>query len=100
LALADTVAMARHPNVSVKLSSSPLYSSEPYPFRDMSMNLKGCYDAIGPQRCHWGTDITNPYDKATYRQRITHFSKTLDFLSDDDKDWIMGRAIVAKLKWT
>jgi predicted TIM-barrel fold metal-dependent hydrolase len=39
-ALADTVAMAKYPNVSVKLSSSPLYSSQPYPFRDMTVHLK------------------------------------------------------------
>jgi len=40
----------------------------------------------------WETDITNGFDKATYRQRITHFTKELPFLSEEDKDWIMGRA--------
>ena len=98
-ALTDTVAMAKYSNVSIKLSSSPLYSSQAYPFRDMTVHLERCYDTFGPRRCHWGTDITNSYDKATYRQRITHFTETLDFLSEDDKDWIMGRAIVAKLGW-
>jgi hypothetical protein len=98
-ALTETVTLAKYPNVSIKLSSSPLYSSEPYPFRDMNVHLKRCYDAFGPRRCHWGTDITNSYDKATYRQRVAHFEQ-LEFLSEDDKDWIMGRAIVAKLGWT
>ncbi len=99
-ALDETVKLAKYPNVSIKLSSSPLYSSQPYPFRDMTVHLKRCYDAFGPQRCHWGTDITNSLAKATYRQRISHFTETLDFLSEDDKDWIMGRAIREKLGWT
>jgi predicted TIM-barrel fold metal-dependent hydrolase len=99
-ALVETVALAKYPNVSVKLSSSPLYSSEPYPFRDMNVHLRRCFDAFGPQRCHWGTDITNSFAKATYRQRITHFTQELDFLSEDHKDWVMGRAIQARLRWT
>jgi len=49
--------------------------------------------------CYWGTDLTNALAKATYRQRITHFTEELDFLSEDDKDWVMGRAILARLNW-
>jgi hypothetical protein len=56
-------------------------------------------DAFGPRRCYWGTDLTNSYNKATYRQRITHFTETLDFLSDQDKEWVMGRAILERLGW-
>jgi predicted TIM-barrel fold metal-dependent hydrolase len=99
-AIEQTVALAKFPNVSIKLSSSPLYSSEPYPFRDMNVHLRRCFDAFGPRRCHWGTDITNSFAKATYAQRITHFTQELDFLSEDDKDWVMGRAIVTRLGWT
>jgi hypothetical protein len=39
----------------------------------------------------------NGFDKATYRQRITHFTEELPFLSEADKDLIMGRAILARL---
>jgi hypothetical protein len=34
-----------------------------------------------------------------YRQRVTHFTEELSFLSESDKDWVMGRAILARLKW-
>jgi predicted TIM-barrel fold metal-dependent hydrolase len=98
-AIATTVALARFPNVSVKLSSAPAYSSEPYPFRDMTPYLRRVRDAYGPQRCYWGTDITNSLAKATYRQRIDHFSEELDFLTEADRDLIMGRGILARLKW-
>jgi hypothetical protein len=85
--------------VSVKLSSAPLFSKEPYPFRDMNPHIRKLFDVYGPQRCHWGTDVTNSYAKATYRQRVTHFTEELDFLTEDDKDWIMGRSILDRLKW-
>jgi predicted TIM-barrel fold metal-dependent hydrolase len=95
----ETAALAKYPNVSVKLSTTPFYSSESYPFRDMTVHIRRLFDAYGPRRCYWGTDLTNSYRKATYRQRITHFTETLDFLSNEDKEWIMGRAILARLNW-
>jgi hypothetical protein len=84
----------------VKLSSSPLFSSESYPFRDMTVHIRRLFDAYGPRRSYWGTDITNSLAKATYRQRITHFTEELAFLSEEDKDWVMGRGIMARLGWT
>jgi predicted TIM-barrel fold metal-dependent hydrolase len=54
-AVADTVALAKYSNVSVKLSSAPAYSFEPYPFRDMTACLRACFDAYAPRRCYWGT---------------------------------------------
>ena len=56
-------------------------SLESYPFRDVTEHLRRVFDAYGPQRCYWGTDMTNSFAKATYRQRITHFTEELSFLS-------------------
>jgi predicted TIM-barrel fold metal-dependent hydrolase len=98
-AIKQTLALAKFPNVSVKLSSTPLMSTTAYPFKDMTAHIRALFDAYGPRRSHWGTDITNSFDRATYRQRITHFTETLDFLSEEDKDWVMGRAILERLKW-
>ena len=98
-AIDEVVALAKFPNVSVKVSSTPTYSMESYPWRDMTEHIKRCFDAFGPQRCYWGTDITNAFGKSTYRQRITHFTEELKFLSEQDKEWVMGRAILERLKW-
>jgi L-fuconolactonase len=98
-AVSQTASLAKFPNVAVKLSAAPNYSSEPYPFRDFTPHIKKLYDAFGPQRCFWGSDMTNGFDKATYPQRITHFTQELPFLSEQDKDWIMGRGILEKLRW-
>jgi predicted TIM-barrel fold metal-dependent hydrolase len=98
-AVKETAALAKYPNVSVKLSTTPFYSAESYPFRDMTVHIRRLFDAFGARRCYWGTDLTNSFNKATYRQRITQFTETLDFLSDSDKEWVMGRAILERLGW-
>ncbi len=98
-AIDAAIALAKYPNVSVKLSGALGNSLEPYPFRDMTVQLQRLFDAYGPQRCYWATDITNSFANASYRQRVTHFTEELSFLSDSDKDWVMGRAILARLKW-
>jgi predicted TIM-barrel fold metal-dependent hydrolase len=98
-AIGPVVAMAKYPNVSVKVSSAPNFSKEPYPWRDTFDAIKRCFDAYGPRRCYWGTDLTNSLAKATYRQRITQFTEELPFLSEQDKDWVMGKAILERLKW-
>jgi predicted TIM-barrel fold metal-dependent hydrolase len=98
-AVDQALALARYPNVSVKLSGAVGNSLEPYPFRDMTVYLQRLFDAYGPERCHWGTDLTNSLDKASYRQRVTHFTEELRFLSESDRDRVMGRAILARLKW-
>jgi predicted TIM-barrel fold metal-dependent hydrolase len=99
-AIEETVALAKYPNVSVKVSATPGLSREPYPWRDVAVHIKRVFDAYGPQRSYWGTDLTNSYAKGSYRQRITHFTEELNFLSESDKDWVMGRGIVQRLKWT
>jgi predicted TIM-barrel fold metal-dependent hydrolase len=66
-AIDQAIALAKYPNVSVKLSGAPGNSLEPYPFRDMTVYLQRLFDAYGPERCYWGTDITNSFAKASYR---------------------------------
>jgi predicted TIM-barrel fold metal-dependent hydrolase len=47
----DLLALAKFPNVAVKATGAPGYSSEAYPFRSMHVWLRQIYDAFGPQRC-------------------------------------------------
>ena len=66
----------------------------------MARCVKRVFDTYGSQRSYWGTDLTNTYAKGSCRQRIAHFTEELNFLSESDKDLVMGRAIVQRLKWT
>src|SRR5215471_6922862 len=99
-AIGTTSSLAKYPNVSVKLSAAPNNSQQAYPFKDFAPSIQKLFEAFGPQRCYWGTDMTNGFDRATYKQRITHFTEELPFLTESDKDWVMGRAILQRLSWT
>ena len=89
--------IARRPNVSVKASALPTYTSDAYPFRSLHPYLRQVYDAFGPKRIFWGTDFSRL--TCTYREAITLFTEELPWLSADDKEWIMGRAICEWLEW-
>ncbi|MCC6472218.1 MAG: siroheme synthase [Burkholderiales bacterium] len=44
--------------------------------------------------------LTLSYHRGSYRQRVTHFTEELKFLSESDKDWVMGREILERLNWS
>jgi L-fuconolactonase len=90
---------AKYENVAVKLSAIPGFSDEPYPYRDMTEHLRKLVTAFGPRRCFWGTDLTHQRGKVPYRRYVTHFTEGLDFLSADDRRWIMGDALLEFLGW-
>ena len=56
--LPGVLAQARHQNVALKATGAPSYSSEPYPYRNIHGHIRKLYDAFGPDRMFWGTDIT------------------------------------------
>jgi predicted TIM-barrel fold metal-dependent hydrolase len=91
------LALARYPKVTVKMTSAPSYSVEPYPHRDQHTYLRQIFDAFGPRRLLWGSDITRL--PGTYRHCLTLFQEELDFLSADDQEWILGKSIASICNW-
>ncbi len=96
--LDELLALAKYPNVSVKATGAPSYSSEPYPYRNIQPYLRQMYDAFGPHRMFWGTDITRM--PCSWRQCITLFTEELPWLDQADLELIMGRAVCDWLGWT
>src|SRR6266849_9816541 len=95
--LGEMLALATYPNVAVKLSGAPSYSSHPYPYRNIHPYLRQIFDAFGPQRCFWGTDITRM--PCSYRQCVTMFTEELPWLTGNDRDLVMGRAVCEWIGW-
>src|SRR5688572_21975805 len=95
--LPKVCALARHPNVAVKASGFPHWSNEPYPFPDIHGYIRQLFDAFGPQRTFWGTDLTRM--PCTYYECITLFTQHLPWLRGDDLEWVMGRAVGEWLGW-
>ena len=95
--LPDLLVLARCPNVAVKASALPCYSTEPYPYRGLHPHVRRVFDAFGPRRVFWGTDLTRL--PCTYREAITMFTQELTWLSQADAEWVMGRAVCEWLGW-
>jgi predicted TIM-barrel fold metal-dependent hydrolase len=95
--LADVLALARYPNVAMKATGAPSYSDQPYPFRDLHDNLQRLYDAFGPRRWFWGTDITRM--PCSWRQCVTLFTEELPWLKGRDLELVMGQAVCDWLGW-
>ena len=95
--LPDLLALASRPNVAVKATGAPSYSAQDYPFADIHGYLRQVYDAFGPERMFWGTDITRM--PCPWAQCVSLFTEELPWLSDADKELIMGRALCNWLGW-
>ena len=95
--LPELLALAKLPNVAIKLTGAPHYSLQPYPFRDLHDGLQRIFDAYGPQRLFWGTDITRM--PCSWRQCVTFFTEELKWLKGRDQELVMGRALCDWLGW-
>jgi predicted TIM-barrel fold metal-dependent hydrolase len=95
--LEDTLHLARYPNTSIKVSSLPCWSSAPYPFPSLHEPIRRIYDRFGPQRMLWGSDVTR-LDWG-YADNLRLFTEGLDFLSAEDREWILGRSAALHCDW-
>ena len=95
--LPDLLALAKYPNVAVKATGGPSYSSDAYPYRNLHKHLKQIFDAFGPTRMFWGTDITRM--PCTWRQCVTMFTEELPWLTGRDLELVMGRALCDWIGW-
>ena len=89
--------LAKYPNVAVKLSGAPSYSSDVYPYRNIHPYIERIFKAFGPQRSFWGTDVTRM--PCTLRQCVTMFTEEMPWLKGRDLELVMGRAIREWLDW-
>ena len=91
------LALAKHPNVAVKATGVPHYASEAYPFPALHPYLRQVFDAFGPDRMFWGTDISKM--KCSWRECATMFTEELPWLKGRDRDLVMGEALCAWWGW-
>ena len=59
-------------DIAVKVTG-PQYVSDGYPFKSLTPRYKAIYDAPGPRRMFWGTDITRM--PCTWRECVTAFTE-------------------------
>jgi L-fuconolactonase len=90
--------LARHKNVTIKISGACTLSREPYPYKDIWDPLARIFDAYGLDRCMWGTDWTRAVALLTYKQGVDAFRVT-DRLSASDRAKLMGGSLQKIYNW-
>ncbi len=95
--LDELLALSKLPNVAVKATGAPHYSTQGYPFRNIQDGLHRIFDAFGPKRMFWGTDITRM--PCSYRQCVTFFTEELSWLKGADLEDVMGRSLCNWIGW-
>jgi L-fuconolactonase len=95
--IAELAGLAGLGNVSVKTTAAPCYSTEPYPYPALHPFLRQLYDAYGPERLFWGSDLSRL--RGSYPDLVRLFREDLDFLSPADVEAVMGRSVLTWLNW-
>jgi predicted TIM-barrel fold metal-dependent hydrolase len=95
----DLIALARYPNVHVKLCGAPLLSEENYPYEDVWPYLDRLFAAFGHERVMWGSDYTRPrsadrpHGERPRRRGIT-YAENLNHLLHSDRLTYEQKALV------
>ena len=94
--LKKLLALARYPQVSVKVSElASVSKSEKYPFSDSYPWVKMVYDAFGPDRLLWGTGYPGPLARAAARrptvaEELAIIRERISFFTAEDQKKILG----------
>lgn len=96
--LPAVLALAKSPNVVLKITGACTLSHQPYPYKDIWDPLARIFDAWGLDRCLWGTDWTRAVGLLTYKQGVDAFRVT-DRLSDSDRETLMGGTLRRVYGW-
>ncbi len=84
------VGLARYERIHVKFTPQGHRSGEPYPHSDTFGLYRRLFDAYGPRRVMWGTNFPGVLQGTGYGPALGLFQRHLDFLTDEDRRWLLG----------
>jgi L-fuconolactonase len=97
--LPDLLRIAEYRNVNVKMSCLPVYSDQPFPYKDLDATIKRVLDAYGHERLIWGSDLTRLCPPYRYVDVVDHFRVGCDFLTDEQRRAILGLNALRLYRW-
>ena len=89
--VADLCRLARHPEVTVKVSAFYALGEAKPPHMDLVSLIRRVYEAYGPKRLMWGSDCPFQTVHESYEDSLSVIRDRLDFFSNDDKEWLLGK---------
>jgi len=84
-------ALAAHPKVFIKVGAFYALGKKRPPFLDLGPLIRPVVQAFGARRCKWESDYPFQVVSYCYADSIALIRDRLDFLSQDDRDWLLRR---------
>ena len=84
------LSLARYDNVYLKLTPQAARATDAYPFAGQHASYQALLRAYGPRRLMWGTDFPHILADIGYRRGLELFRDHMPFLTDSDKEWLLG----------
>ena len=84
-------ALALHPKVYIKVGAFYAFGKKTPPYLDLGPFIQRVVQAFGANRCMWETDCPFQVVSHRYEDSIALIRDRLDFLSKDDRDWLLFR---------
>ncbi len=83
--------LARHRNVFVKVGAFYALGKKTPPYLDLAPLIRRVVQAFGARRCLWESDCPFQVVKHRYEDSVALIRDHLDFLTKDDRDWLLFR---------
>ena len=83
--------LATHPSVFVKVGAFYALGKKTPPYLDLAPLIRRVVQAFGARRCMWESDCPFQVVSHRYEDSIALIRDRLDFLSKDDRDWLLFR---------
>lgn len=83
--------LSRHAHVRVKISAFYALGAKKPPYLDLVPMIRRLYGAYGSRRLMWASDCPYQTQAHGYGDSIALVRDRCDFLSPDDREWILGR---------
>jgi predicted TIM-barrel fold metal-dependent hydrolase len=84
-------ALAKHPKTYVKVGAFYALGKKKPPYLDLVPLIKRVIQAFGARRCMWESDCPFQVVRDRYTDSLALVRDHLDFLSKDDRDWLLYR---------
>jgi predicted TIM-barrel fold metal-dependent hydrolase len=83
--------LAKHKRVLVKVGAFYALGKKKAPYTDLGPLIQKVVTAFGAKRCMWESDCPFQVQEGKYEDSLDLVRKRLDFLTDDDRDWLLRR---------
>jgi predicted TIM-barrel fold metal-dependent hydrolase len=84
-------AMAKYPRLFVKIGTFYALGKRQPPYTDLAPLIRRVVQAFGARRCMWESGYPDEDVEHQYTDSLDLVRRRLDFLTDQDRDWLLQR---------